>query len=53
MARETRFRTEAMTSPIAELAIVDALVASVSLNTYDLAGECIAKTFDVLFIKRV
>ena len=52
-ARETRFRTEAMTSRIAELAIVDALVASVSLSTYDLAVECIAKTFDVLSIKRV
>jgi len=53
MARETRFRTEAMTSRIAELAIVDALVASVSLSTYDLAVDCIAKTFDVLSIKRV
>jgi RpiR family transcriptional regulator, carbohydrate utilization regulator len=53
MARETRFRTEAMTSRIAELAIVDALVASVSLSTYDLAVKCIAKTFDVLSIKRV
>jgi RpiR family transcriptional regulator, carbohydrate utilization regulator len=53
MARETRFRTEAMTSRIAELAIVDALVASVSLSIYDVAVECIAKTFDVLSAKRV
>lgn len=52
MARETRFRTEAMTSRIAQLAIVDALIACLALATYDRAVETIARTFDVLSIKR-
>jgi RpiR family carbohydrate utilization transcriptional regulator len=53
MARETRFRTEAMTSRIAQLAIVDALIAALALATYDTAVDTIAKTFDVLSIKRL
>ena len=53
MARETRFRTEAMTSRIAQLAIVDALIAALALATYDTAVATIAKTFDVLSIKRL
>jgi RpiR family transcriptional regulator, carbohydrate utilization regulator len=52
MARETRFRTEAMTSRIAQLAIVDALIAALALATYDKAVHTIAKTFDVLSMKR-
>src|SRR5262245_26909985 len=52
MAKETRFRTEAMTSRIAQLAIVDALIASVALATYDRSVETIAKTFEVLSTKR-
>jgi RpiR family transcriptional regulator, carbohydrate utilization regulator len=52
MAKETRFRTEAMTSRIAQLAIVDALIASLALATYDRAVDTIAKTFDVLSTKR-
>jgi RpiR family transcriptional regulator, carbohydrate utilization regulator len=52
MAKETRFRTEAMTSRIAQLAIVDALIASLALATYDRSVETIAKTFDVLSTKR-
>jgi RpiR family carbohydrate utilization transcriptional regulator len=52
MAKETRFRTEAMTSRIAQLAIVDALIASLALATYDKSVETIAKTFDVLSTKR-
>jgi RpiR family transcriptional regulator, carbohydrate utilization regulator len=52
MAKETRFRTEAMTSRIAQLAIVDALIASLALATYDRAVTTIAKTFDVLSAKR-
>jgi DNA-binding MurR/RpiR family transcriptional regulator len=52
MARETRFRTEAMTSRIAQLAIVDTLVACLALATHDKAVETIRKTFDVLSIKR-
>jgi RpiR family transcriptional regulator, carbohydrate utilization regulator len=52
MARETQFRTEAMTSRIAQLAIVDALIACVALATYDRAVDTIAHTFEVLADKR-
>lgn len=52
MAKETGFRTEAMTSRIAQLAIVDALVSCVALATYDRAVATITKTFEVLSIKR-
>lgn len=52
MARETHFRTEAMTSRIAQLAIIDALIACLSLADYDRALATIGKTFDVLSTKR-
>ena len=52
MARETQFRTEAMTSRIAQLAIIDALIACLSLADYDKALATIGKTFDVLSTKR-
>jgi DNA-binding MurR/RpiR family transcriptional regulator len=52
MARETQFRTEAMTSRIAQLSIVDALIANLALATYDDAVRAIKQTFDVLSIKR-
>jgi RpiR family transcriptional regulator, carbohydrate utilization regulator len=52
MARETQFRTEAMTSRIAQLAIVDALIACLALATYDHAVDTIAHTFEVLADKR-
>ncbi len=52
IARETQFRTEAMTSRIAQLAIVDALVASVALADYERAVQTIAHTFAVLGSKR-
>jgi DNA-binding MurR/RpiR family transcriptional regulator len=52
MARETRFRTEAMTSRIAQLAVVDALVACIAMRTYDRALGNISRTFDVLSAKR-
>lgn len=52
VARETQFRTEAMTSRIAQLAIVDALIACLALATYDRAVGTIARTFDVLSTKR-
>lgn len=52
MARETDFRTEAMTSRIVQLAIVDALIACLALATYDRAIDTISKTFDVLSTKR-
>ncbi len=53
MAKETRFRTEAMTSRIAQLSIVDALIAALALASYDRAIATIAKTFDVLSLKRL
>ena len=52
MARETRFRTEAMTSRIAQLAIVDALIACLALSNYDDSVRTIQHTFDVLSAKR-
>ncbi len=52
MARETRFRTEAMTSRIAQLCVVDALIAGLALADYERATDVLKKTFDVLSIKR-
>lgn len=52
MARETRFRTEAMTSRIAQFCVVDALIAGLALADYDHATDVLRKTFDVLSIKR-
>ncbi len=53
LARETQFRTEAMTSRIAQLAIVDTLIAALALADYDRAVSTIDKTFDILSTKRV
>jgi RpiR family transcriptional regulator, carbohydrate utilization regulator len=53
MARETQFRTEAMTSRIAQLAIIDTLIACLALADYDRAVATINKTFEVLATKRV
>lgn len=53
LARETQFRTEAMTSRIAQLAIVDALIACLALADYDRSVATLAKTFEVLSTKRV
>lgn len=52
MARETRFRTEAMTSRIAQLCVIDALIAALALADYDRSTEVLRQTFDVLSIKR-
>lgn len=52
MARETMFRTEAMTSRIAQLCVLDALIAALALDDYDYATESLRETFDVLSIKR-
>jgi RpiR family carbohydrate utilization transcriptional regulator len=52
MARETNFRTEAMTSRIAQLAIIDALIACLALSDYDNAIETLKHTFDTLSLKR-
>ncbi|WKL57377.1 MurR/RpiR family transcriptional regulator [Asticcacaulis sp. ZE23SCel15] len=52
MARETLFRTEAMTSRIAQLCVVDALIAALALADYDQATDTLKRTFDTLSIKR-
>lgn len=52
MARETEFRTEAMSSRIAQLCVVDALIAALALADYDRSTETLKSTFDVLSIKR-
>jgi DNA-binding MurR/RpiR family transcriptional regulator len=52
MARETKFRTEAMTSRIAQLCVLDALIAALALRDYDGAIGALQQTFDVLSIKR-
>ncbi|MEJ0037819.1 MAG: MurR/RpiR family transcriptional regulator [Gammaproteobacteria bacterium] len=53
MARETTFRTEAMTSRIAQLCVVDALIAALALADYDRAVDTLQQTFEVLASKRV
>jgi RpiR family transcriptional regulator, carbohydrate utilization regulator len=52
MARETAFRTEAMTSRIAQLCVVDALIAALALADHDRAVEVLNHTFNVLSAKR-
>lgn len=52
MARETQFRTEAMTSRIAQLAVVDALIAALALRDYERSADTIRRTSEVLSIKR-
>lgn len=52
MARETKFRTEAMTSRIAQLCVLDALIAALALADYERATDTLRKTFDVLSLKR-
>jgi DNA-binding MurR/RpiR family transcriptional regulator len=52
MARETRFRTEAMTSRIAQLCVVDALIAALAMADYETSVAALQSTSDVLSIKR-
>jgi DNA-binding MurR/RpiR family transcriptional regulator len=52
MARETMFRTEAMTSRIAQLCVVDALIAALALADYERSTAVLQATFDTLSIKR-
>ncbi len=51
-ATETLFRTEAMTSRIAQLSVVDTLYVCVALARFDKSLESITKTADALSIKR-
>ncbi|WP_238136888.1 MurR/RpiR family transcriptional regulator [Variovorax sp. JS1663] len=52
MARETNFRTEAMTSRLAQLAIIDVLIACLALSDYEKSVKTLRQTFDVLSLKR-
>lgn len=52
MARETLFRTEAMTSRIAQLCVLDTLIAALALTDYEKATAVLKQTFDTLSIKR-
>ncbi|MEO6217781.1 MAG: MurR/RpiR family transcriptional regulator [Sphingomonas sp.] len=52
MARETQFRTEAMASRIAQLCVVDALIAALAMADYDRSTATLRETFDVLSLKR-
>lgn len=52
MARETTFRTEAMSSRIAQLCVLDALIAALALADYDRATATLQSTFETLSIKR-
>ncbi len=53
MAKETLFRTEAMTSRIAQLCVVDALIAALALADFDRASHTLQHTFETLSIKRL
>jgi RpiR family carbohydrate utilization transcriptional regulator len=52
LARETKFRTEAMTSRIAQLSIVDALIAALALTRHDEVVDTLQTTFNALSSKR-
>jgi len=51
-ARETRTRTEAMTSRIAQLAVVDALVSHAALTIGDRAVAALRRSAEALALKR-
>jgi RpiR family transcriptional regulator, carbohydrate utilization regulator len=52
MARETLFRTEAMTSRLGQLAIIDVLIACLALTDYGKSIETLRKTSEILSVKR-
>lgn len=53
IAHETRFGAEAMTSRIAQMAVVDTLVATLALADYDRSLEIVNRTYEGLAAKRV
>lgn len=53
VARETNFRTEAMTSRIGQLAVIDTIIACLALQDYELSSSILRKSFDILSLKRV
>lgn len=52
MAQETRFSTEAVTSRIAQLCLLDALIAALALADYERAVEALRESADILSLKR-
>jgi DNA-binding MurR/RpiR family transcriptional regulator len=52
VARETNFRTEAMTSRMGQLAILDALIACLALQDYEASSDVLRRSFEVLSLKR-
>jgi RpiR family carbohydrate utilization transcriptional regulator len=52
VARETNFRTEAMTSRMGQLAILDALIACLALHDYEASSDILRRSFEVLSLKR-
>ncbi len=52
VARETNFRTEAMTSRIGQLAILDALIACIALEDHETSSEVLRRSFEILSLKR-
>lgn len=52
VARETNFRTEAMTSRIGQLAVLDALIACLALEDYEASSEVLRRSFEILSLKR-
>lgn len=52
MARETNFTTEAMTSRLAQLAIIDVLIACLALTDYERSTDIVRRTYQVLSLKR-
>lgn len=52
VARETNFRTEAMTSRIGQLAVIDTLIACLALEDYETSSEVLRRSFEILSLKR-
>jgi DNA-binding MurR/RpiR family transcriptional regulator len=52
VARETKFRTEAMSSRVAELSVIDALVAALALARHDEAVRALRVSFAAIQSKR-
>lgn len=52
VARETDFRTEAMTSRLAQLAVIDTLIACLALEDHEKSSETLRRSFEVLSLKR-
>ncbi len=52
VARETDFRTEAMTSRIGQLAVIDALIACLALEDYEHSSDILRRSFEILSLKR-